>query len=232
MKNNHFGKRNLLALLLACLMLLCLTGCKEEKVPDPFAEYEVGDIVCFGAYEQDGNMSNGKEDLTWRVMDKQEGKLLLLSEYGISKQTYHHKQEAVTWESCNLRYWLNDSFYYSAFGEEEQARILAETVPADSHPEFASNAGRDTQDKVSIPSLSDFMSFYADPREGICPATAQAEYEGAFEENGGCWYWLRTPGEADDTAVSVNSDGGLDHATRVNGINGCVRPMIWVSFEP
>lgn len=234
MKNQNFGGRKLIALLLACLMMLAVTGCKEEtaKEPDPFAAYEVGDIICFGSYEQDGNMSNGKEDLAWRVMEKQEGKLLLLSEYGVSKQTYHHKQEPVTWEHSNLRYWLNDSFYYSAFGEAEQARILSETVSADFHPKYSSDAGHDTQDKVFIPGLSDYTRFYSDPSEGICPATAQAKNEGAFEENGGCWYWLRTPGETEDLAVSVNSDGQLDHATRVNGINGCVRPMLWISFEP
>ena len=32
--------------------------------------YEVGDYIIFGSYEQDNNEDNGKELLSWKVLDK------------------------------------------------------------------------------------------------------------------------------------------------------------------
>ena len=38
--------------------------------PIPIGEFNVGDSVWFGSYEQDGNIENGPESIEWTVLDK------------------------------------------------------------------------------------------------------------------------------------------------------------------
>ena len=53
-------------------------------------EYHKGDIVTFGHYEQDNNPANGKEPITWIVLDRNDkGQVLLLSEKVLDGQTYN-----------------------------------------------------------------------------------------------------------------------------------------------
>lgn len=48
----------------------------------------IGSIVAFGRYEQDGNEENGPEEIEWVVLDVQDGKVLLLSKYGLAKISF------------------------------------------------------------------------------------------------------------------------------------------------
>ena len=70
----------------------------------------VGDTVYFGAYEQDNNKANGKDDIAWQVLDKKENAILLLSVNGLDSVPYHSENTSVTWEKCALRTWLNQDF--------------------------------------------------------------------------------------------------------------------------
>ena len=40
----------------------------------------IGEYVTFGHYEQDNNLENGKEPIEWKVLDKKDGRVLLLRE--------------------------------------------------------------------------------------------------------------------------------------------------------
>ena len=97
--------------MLALAVLLCLAGCKEKeekskpKRPDMDAlrTAEVGSYIYFGEYEQDNEISTGKEAIEWLVLDKQEDKMLVISRYGLDCQPYHTEYEEITWETCSLR---------------------------------------------------------------------------------------------------------------------------------
>ena len=52
------------------------------------------------------------------------------------------------WETCTLRKWLNSDFLNSVFTEDEKTKINTVLVSADKNPEFNSDPGSDTQDKV------------------------------------------------------------------------------------
>ena len=45
--------------------------------------YSVGDIVTYGADEQDGDTANGEEPIEWRILAIEDDRVLLLSEYGL-----------------------------------------------------------------------------------------------------------------------------------------------------
>ena len=50
--------------------------------------------------------------------------MLLLSKFILDNQMYYSKNEQVTWETCDLRNWLNNDFINTAFTNQEQMLLL------------------------------------------------------------------------------------------------------------
>ena len=61
-----------------------------------FAQVEAGNVITFGHYEQDNDLSNGAEPIEWLVLTEEEGRMLLLSRYGLDGQPYHSSFEEIT----------------------------------------------------------------------------------------------------------------------------------------
>ena len=120
---------------------------------------KVGDVVLFGSYEQDGNLANGKEEIAWFVLDQDGDTLTLLSR----EVLYGHRfdsnlDEPVSWADCELRKWLQESFYENAFSAKEQASI----VPVLLKNEY----GEDTLDAVWLLSQHEYYNYFAiDPEK-------------------------------------------------------------------
>ena len=87
-----------------------------------------GDTVAFGKYDD--------EKIAWKVLEKKDNELILLSDHGIAKHAYHDKNKAVTWETCTLRKWLNDTFYQKAFSDKENAQIIKTKVVNEDNDAF------------------------------------------------------------------------------------------------
>ena len=194
----------------------------------------VGDTVLFGTYEQDNNTGNGKEEIEWLVLDKDGSKLLLISKYALDCRKYNDSETAVTWETCSLRTWLNGTFLKTAFGTEEQERILTTTVTADKNPKYDTDPGKDTQDRVFLLSLAEADRYCASNDGRLGYATAYIRAKGAYVGNNqACWWWLRSPGYDSDRAAYVDFDGTiLDLGYSVNYDRGAVRPALWVDSAP
>ena len=60
-----------------CLSFSALSSAEQET--DLIAFETIGETVYFGHYEQDNNLSNGKEPIEWIVLDVQNGKSFLLT---------------------------------------------------------------------------------------------------------------------------------------------------------
>ena len=204
-----------------------------QPLQSPFSNLRVGDVFCFGSYEQDSNTDNGRETIEWVVLEKQEGRILAVSKYVLDWQTYHTANDYhVTWENSSVRRWLNNNFLNEAFSEQEQALLDYASVPADPNPGFVTEAGGDTQDYVFLLSMTEVESFYPDYRDRVCEATDYARARGVHVQpytNRGCRWWMRTPGEFGDYATSVNSDGSFNHdGSKASGPNIGVRPAVWL----
>ena len=78
----------------------------------------------------------------------EDGKALIISEYGLDAMRYNTDVVDITWEECTLRGWLNDDFYNTAFTEEEQARIALTQLINDDNLAYSTEGGNDTDDKV------------------------------------------------------------------------------------
>lgn len=195
---------------------------------------KVGDIIEFGYYEQDNNRVNGAEPLQWQILDINGNDLLVISRYAIDCRPYNSENVDTTWETCSLRKWLNEQFYYGAFDENEQMRILTSFVTADENSAYHTNAGADTQDKIYLLSLPEVEHYLPKVDQRICSSTAYSISRGAYvnPDTDGSWWWLRTPGSSSSDAASINSDGSIDCGDgTVNSAKGVVRPVMWISMD-
>ncbi len=189
------------------------------------ATAKIGDTVSFGTYEQDNDPNNGKEAVDWLVLDIQYGKMLVISKRALECKPYHAEDEAVTWEACTLREWLNDDFLNTAFSPEERAMIPVMTISSDPGT---------TQDRVFLLSSEDANKYLPTPAEKQCQPTPHAETYGVWcsRINGNCWWWLRSPGHSQNDAASVDENGNIGPYGTVNYDNRAVRPAMWINISP
>ena len=193
---------------------------------------KVGDYVFLGKYEQDNNTSNGEENIEWLVLEIKEGKALLISKYALDCKQYNTTGAKVTWETCTLREWLNNDFVNSAFSGNEKAMIPTVTVSADKNPMYDTNPGNATQDQIFLLSITEVNRYFSSDSERKCEPTEYAVANGAFENNSSCWWWLRSPGISQYSAVYVNTVGRVDESGYfVNNFDVAVRPALWVNLE-
>ena len=199
----------------------------EPEEPDPLKAYKtVGSIVTFGAYEQDNNLENGKEPIEWIVLDVQDGRSLLISKYALDGQRYNTKGAGVTWETCSLRTWLNESFINEAFSSAEQARIPIATATADKNSKYETNPGKDTQDRVFLLSIPEVYEYFDSNEARQCKPTAFAVAQGSNS-----WWWLRSPG-SEYCAAFVSIAGSVNYVgRRVDDNVFAVRPAIWIDLS-
>ena len=94
---------------------------QSSKPKVALSDAAAGTSVVFGSYEQDFDLSNGKEPLEWIVLDRVGDKALLLSRFGLDADWYYHIN---TWEESEVRRELNEYFYVDAFSPSERERIV------------------------------------------------------------------------------------------------------------
>ena len=95
-------------------------------------------------------MSKGKiafGGFDWLVLDKQDGKTFVITEKVIEKRPYHGQESEVTWETCDVRRYLNGEFYDSLSGAD-RVRIAEVTNENADNPWDGTEGGNTTTDKV------------------------------------------------------------------------------------
>ena len=185
------------------------------------------DCIYFGNYWQNDTNGDGKADqndqkepIKWRVLSVHGNDAFLLADQTLDAKPYNEECENVTWATCTLRTWLNNTFLNTAFTSAEQAAIKNTTVVNDDNPKYGTEGGENTTDKVYILSIAEASNTaygfngefhaYSETREakntayakecGACTSTS-TEYEG-----NGDW-WLRSPGHVSLYASNVNYSG-------------------------
>ncbi len=203
---------------------------KPKYHKELLSKADVGASVFFGRYEQDNNASNGKEDIEWIVLAKNGSQALLISKYALDGQQYDPAFDAnVTWETCSLRKWLNETFIRNAFSSDEQAMIRKTTVTADENPSYSTSPGNNTTDKVFLLSITEVNKYFSSDSARQCQGTAY--YAQGADGSGKCCWWLRSPGHRSDRAACVD-DGGfvITYGSYVQYGNYAVRPALWIDL--
>ncbi len=191
------------------------------------------DALTFGKYIQ---IPDGEpEPIEWLVLAREKDRILVLSKYALDSRRYHESFPA-TWETCTLRSFLNGEFLDFAFSEEEKALIPSAFVSADDNPEYNTDPGNDTMDRVFLLSIGEVERYFGPKysrRE--CLATAYCNYALDRPEShydGSCRWWLRSPGSNSERAAYVNYNGHF--ILYGNGGNCCydmaVRPAMWLTL--
>lgn len=218
MKNRIFAA----FLLLAALLLPAV--CMAEEI----------DYVTFGHYEQDNDLTNGKEPIEWRVLKEEDGELMLISRYALDTKPYNEKAGyGIHWPECTLRAWLNETFYAEAFDEEEQAAIILKTLK--NWKEI------DTQDRVFLLDNDEAKQLFANHADRQTVPTAYATAQGAYLSKkygpGNAQWWLRTHSwESNRRAAYVAASGGVmtcggNSVGVVENAKWTVRPVICIRAE-
>ena len=133
---------------------------EEEPEEDDGSYYFNGEFVVFGKYEQDGDLSNGPEPVEWTILEEDDEKMFLISRYILDCHTYNTEDKEVSWESCELRTWLNNDFYNDAFSPAAQQRILTTDISVSDNAFFDTDGGNDTQDKIFCLSVEEIWKYY------------------------------------------------------------------------
>lgn len=213
-------------------------------------EYDVNttidemETVTFGSYPQSDITGNIKEPIEWIVLDRQEGKVLLLSKYVIDYKQYNKTRENTTWETCSLQEWLNDEFYRNSFDNEECNRIQITYLRNKAPVMHRTNGGNDTHDRIFCLSDEEISKYFFNMpwrfefRKKIATrATEYAKSKGHYEPDlFNMWYsnnseyWLRTPAYKSQDEVECVSRGGFLSVPYYVNQNFGVRPALWVSY--
>ncbi len=189
----------------------------------------VGDIVTFGSYPADAlTEQNGAsfEPISWRVLAKHHGKVLLLAVSILDSQPYDENFETNDWVDCSLRRWLNTDFFDRAFLPGEQTRICTtETILA---PGGEYNS---IGDLVFLLSKEEAQVYLPTTLERRCDGTAYAKSMGllSLEDDwgeGGAYWWLRERAYIDDDGDFPSRYDAPANTTEIG-----VRPAIWVSLD-
>ena len=217
---------------------------KQQKISEKtefLKSVEVGDTVTFGTYEQDDNISNGKEDIEWLVLAKEENKIFVISDKALDCKLYDTSYTSVTWETCSLRAWLNNDFFNTAFDAAEKKMIMNTKVSADKNPEYDTDPGNETTDKLFLLSISEVTEYFDDDESRKCVPTAYAKARGAYTSNRNktvsgeetCWWWLRSPGDIQSTVAFINYDGSVYKfgSSAYRNYDDAVRPAMWITID-
>lgn len=219
-------------------------ACKSEiQQPEPVPEPEktsektgivmVGDIISFGSYPQGNSAAAGRKPVEWVVMKKESRKMLLVSKDILDCRVFHRNRTAVTWETSDMRQWLNGPFYESVFHAGERERIQRTSVKTAKNPKYNTAPGKDTGDLVFLLDIEEAESLFFSEKDRQCKATeyARAKYPFTIESKEASW-WLRSPGENDYCMAFINYDGSVryDGTLAICDFIG-VRPAVWITVE-
>ena len=193
----------------------------------------VGDIIVFGTYEQDNDTSNGKENIEWLVLAKENNRILVISDKTLDCHPYNSSRTRVTWETCTLRKWLNNDFINAAFSDDENAMIPTVTVSADKNPEYDTDPGNATKDRVFLLSIVEAEKYFTSAEARMCMPTDYAVANGAYKSNDNiCWWWLRSSGCNQDYAAFVYSNGNIfEDGYYILNSHRAVRPAMWITID-
>ncbi len=174
--------------------------------------------------------------------------LFVVSDRGLDCKSYNETYTSVTWENCTLRSWLNNSFYYTAFSSQEQGAIVSQNVLNEDNPDYGTEGGNNTNDKVYLLSIGETVN----PSYGFCEdyyihsasrRIKTSDYAFARGANfnysvndvyyGGTGQWcLRSPGDsASDVACVSYSGFSYRRGVIVDQLSDAVVPALHINLS-
>ncbi|MBR5617854.1 MAG: hypothetical protein IKW50_06700 [Oscillospiraceae bacterium] len=203
------------------LLTQCYKDALGEDTYQLISNAKVGDTIFFGSFEQDNDTKNGAEPIEWCVEDVKDGKILLVSRYGLRFMQFGSK----FWPESSIRIWTNDAFYNGAF-TDGQRTVIIPTFNAGEYGFQKHGPSKDATDYIFLLSEKQAISYFK--YNGHCNGTAYAYATLGKDSSFKTEWWLRTPWSDVTPCLTWSGDG--IHGAKTNSV--ClVRPAMWVGFQ-
>ena len=186
---------------------------------------QVGDIVVLGTYEQDNNTSNGKEEIEWLVLSKEDDRILVITKYAIGYMSYNGADGKTTWGRSAVRKYLNGTFLDSTFNKNELTLIQEK--------ELFNYPDSNTTDRVFLLNSAEATTYFHSDSERQCQATAHVKdfWPSGNDHNANAEWLLRNSDH--ETTVWVNGNIHTSSNSEYEfRIYHELRPAMWISLEP
>lgn len=223
------------------------------------------DCIYFGNYWQNDTNGDGvadkndaKQPIKWRVLSVNSDDAFIIAEQGLDAKAYNETGTDVTWENSTIRSWLNgydasvnndkksftsDNFLDNAFSVAEQGAIKTTYVVNEDNPDYGTDGGNNTWDKVYLLAISEAanISYGFDDKYNASSKTREAKNT-EYAKQCGAWssenssyldngnWWLRTAGGSAYYASRVSLYGSV-YYFYVNGTNVAVRPDLHINLS-
>lgn len=235
--------KKILAVTLTAVLSLLFTACHNSSGSS--GGIAVGDYVEFGKY-------------SWEVLEIKGGDALVLSERILEHRQYHSEYTAVTWETSDIRAYLNSDFLDNNFSEDEIKQLKSVKVENSDNPwdfskqggNYKTPGGEDTEDRVFLLSLEEVVKYMGSDKYGMLAQEELGKSEnklydgmsdvrvaynlygkiGTLVSDRSSENWLlRSPGCYTNNAAFVNYSGDI----RIDGHNVDdgrfgIRPAMWI----
>ncbi len=187
------------------------------------------------------------QPLVWRILEQTEQGALLLCESVIDTRVYYGDTARRTeggetvWANnyarSDLRVWLNDTFFSTAFAGDLGALVCeAEVDNTVASTGYAANsyAGPSTADRVFLPSHAQLTNVaYGFAESALAQDSARARLATDYAKAlglGSLQWWLRSPVSTSEYGAQRISAEGAKTDSAVNYYGGVV-PALWLSFD-
>ena len=200
-------------------------------------------------YQDDNGYTTGNvywfayEPIKWRILTTSNGIATILCELAIDSQEYYSSSSsgsfshnggtgyANNYELSNIRKWLNDTFYNTAFNDLQKSIIQLTTVDNSDSQNFSSGtyaSCNNTSDKVFLLSYKEAFGTYLNSNsDRQKKSTDYAKSQGCWASTnssylGNCYWWLRSPDILNSTnawhVYYVGNDGINDVRDTSSGV--------------
>ena len=225
--HNYKDFRNAAEMILECSYLKAMAYYDHGEYAKAYREFRLLDYknseeMMLQALKQDVTSKAVHESVkfgvhNWTILDKQQGKVLLIVSSNVEKNTYSAYGSA-TWDNCYLRGWLNRTFL-SKFKTVEQELILSTEVSNPNNARFGTNGGNNTTDRFFLLNIDEANRYFASDSE----------------RSTGFGWLLRTPGRNQEYVAYVSSEGSINYEgtgvyTRFSS-DGNIRPAFWLDLS-
>jgi uncharacterized repeat protein (TIGR02543 family) len=206
------------------------------------------------------------DPIKWTILDENDGKVLILADLALDSQQFYRNDYQYTqtrngrsvyatdYAESDIRKWLNDTFYNTAFNDLQKALIettLIDNVTTGVNAESVYSTNQiKTKDKIFLLSYKDVYATSAYVNSSVArrkKSTDYAKSQGCFTltdsgEKGECYWWLRSPYCGSNYSFFVyygnsyfTTDGHGNYFyqgySSVSSISKGVVPALWIKLN-
>ena len=181
------------------------------------------------------------EIIEWNILEEKDNNLTIISNLAIDSQDYFPSNTITlvdhdgvmayenNYELSNIRKWLNDGFYNTAFNSLEK-EIINKSLVKNNYEDnmYSSN---DTNDYIYLLSDDEIHKYFSKFEERECDGSDYAKSQGLEAVSDKCTWQLRTPYSTNPNyTLLLDFNGKIIH-TEANSTFTGIRPVLNINYR-